>query len=329
MAQVSGKPTDSFVGREREMAELSVALDQAAAGKGSLVLLTGEPGIGKTRTSQELATLAAERGAAVMWGRCVEQRGAPSFWPWSQIVREFIRIRDVDTAVTGFGHGASRVASGIPEIGELFPGFEDVAHEAHSAESRFLLFDAFASFLRNISEDHPIVLIIDNLHWADGASLDLLEFISPDLSGIPVLIVGTYRDVEVSRRHPLSKVLANLNRDRSFQRISLGGLNEAEVDRLVTEGVGRSLSVEAMRSLHDRADGNPFFVREFIRLASTENKSSSWASESGSEWWIQIPEGVREVIGHRLDSLSDDCNRVLSLAAVYASEHDIRLDSRS
>ena len=126
---MSGKPIDSFVGREREMAELSFALDQAAAGKGGLVLLAGEPGIGKTRTCEELAALAVERGAAVLWGRCVEHSGAPSFWPWSQIVREFIRIRDVHTAVTGFGHVASRVATGIPEIGELFPGFEDVAAE--------------------------------------------------------------------------------------------------------------------------------------------------------------------------------------------------------
>lgn len=313
---MSTASTDLFVGREREMAELTAALENALSGRGGLVLLAGEPGIGKTRTAEELAVLAAERGAEVLWGRCSEQQGAPPMWPWSQIVRSYARTRDSETLLKAFGTGAGRVAGGIPEIGELLPGFDPPAVETGTDHALFLLFDAFASFLKTASQDRPIVIIIDNLHWADGASLKLLEFITPDLTNSSILLVGTYRDVEVSRRHPLSGMLANLNRERSFQRVPLKGLTEEEVGRLVAAGAGAEQSPEIVRALNDRSEGNPFFVQEFVNLLRWGNQPSRSATRQSTEWWNQIPEGVREVIGHRLDGLSEECNRVLAVAAV-------------
>lgn len=328
MTTMSLEPADTFVGREREIGELTAAFDKSLSGQGSLVMLAGEPGIGKTRTAEELASLASERGAEVLWGKCTSQRGAPSLWPWSQIVRSYSLTRDADTVMAAFGHGAARVADGIPEVSELFPSSKPSSAEVDSDNARFMLFDAFASFLKNVSREKPIVLIIDNLHWADDASLQLLEFITPDLAGIPILLVGTYRDMEVSRQHPLSRTLANLNRERSFQRIPLKGLTEQEVGRLAIAGAGTSLEPEIVRSINERSEGNPFFVQEFVHLARFGNRLSLSGAKEPTEWWRQIPEGVREVIGHRLDGLSADCNRVLSIAGVIGREFSFQALSR-
>jgi len=322
------RPEDIFVGREQELAELRTALDDSLAGRGGLVMLVGEPGIGKTRVAEELAALAEGRGADVLWGRCTEQAGAPLMWPWTQVLRGYCRDRDAEQVRAAMGTNAGRIAEAFPELRELLPDTKRPPERGDPESDRFLLFDAFASFLRAGSQTRPLLIVLDNLHWADGASLQLLEFLAPGLLGASVLVIGTYRDAEVSTGHPFSRTLASLNRERNFHRVPLRGLAEPEVDRLMEVGVGAMPPPDMAEAVRDRAEGNPFFVREFAYLIRQTGTRTPEGLPQWDRWRMEIPEGVREVIGRRLERLPEECNSLLTLGAVIGREFDIDILTR-
>jgi hypothetical protein len=171
-----------FVGRDREVARMRGALEDALAGRGGMLLLTGEPGIGKTRTAEELATYARVRGAKVHWGRCHEGEGAPPYWPWVEAIRSY--VREADPVALGWeaGPGAAEVARIVPELAERLPSLKAPEGELDdSGQARFQLFDAIASFLTSASRSRPLVLVFDDLHWADEPSLLLLRFVARQL----------------------------------------------------------------------------------------------------------------------------------------------------
>ncbi len=184
-------PRSPFVGRQSEMAELEAALEEALAGHGHLVMLVGQPGIGKTRTSQELAFIAEECGALVLWGRCYEGQGAPPYWPWIQIIRSYLQAHDLERWRSAMGMGAADIAEVVPEVKELLPDLEP-SPRLEPEQARFRLFDSITSFLKNASIDQPLILLLDNLHWADRSSLLLLEFLSQELTDARILVIGTY-----------------------------------------------------------------------------------------------------------------------------------------
>src|SRR5712692_1895491 len=199
-----------FVGRGHELAALDERLAMAAQGQGGVVLLAGESGIGKTRLAEELAALAHAQGARTLWGRCYEGEGAPAFWPWVEILRAWLRRCDSDTARAALGPGAADIAQLVPDVRWLLPDLPEPP-QLDPAQARFRLFDAVATFLCEAgAADPPLVLILDDLHWADTPSLLLLEFLARDLSAAPILVVGTYRDVEVLRGEPLARTLGEL-----------------------------------------------------------------------------------------------------------------------
>jgi hypothetical protein len=223
-----------FVGRAAELGELRAAADQALDGRGQLVLVGGEPGIGKTRTSEEVATYARVRGAKAHWGRCHEGEGAPAYWPWVQAIRSYVREADPVALGWEMGTGAAEIARVVPEVAERI----GVARPAESLDpgddrARFRLFDAISTFLSSASASRPLVLVLDDLHWADEPSLLLLEFVARQLGDTSLLVIGTYRDVEVRRDHPLSRVLGELGRADRTRRVVLRGLQEADVARYV------------------------------------------------------------------------------------------------
>ena len=218
---------DIFVGRQREMAVLETALNDALSGQGRLVMLAGEPGIGKTRTAQELAGRAEAQGASVLWGWCYEEAGAPPFWPWVQPIRSYMQRTDPDMLRREMSRGAAIIAEIIPEVRDILPGLEPpVVLEPEQA--RFRLFDSISTFLTNASKSQPVVLILDDLHWADEPSLLFLQFLERQMAGSRLLVVGCYRDVELSRQHPLSDTLAQLSRSTHFQREILRGLSRGK-----------------------------------------------------------------------------------------------------
>src|SRR5262249_24645840 len=187
---VSPGVRDLFVGREAELGRLARALDRANAGEGRLAFLVGEPGIGKTRIARELAIRPGALGVAVRWGRCQETEGAPPYWPWVQVLRGPERIEpQTETGDPVAGAFAALLADHVPRSA--------VVSEAESAHARFQLFDTVSGALRRLCADTPLLIVLDDLHWADATSLLLLRFVATELADACVLVLGTYRDVEM------------------------------------------------------------------------------------------------------------------------------------
>jgi predicted ATPase len=208
-----------FVGRQAEIEVLQAALEDALAGRGRLVMLVGEAGIGKTRTAREFLGYAGKRGAFGLWGRCHESPGAPPYWPWVQIIRTYVRERDSAEVHNAMGAGAPDIAAMAPEVRERLPDLPLPPRFEDPEQARFRLFDAVTIFLQRVARDQPLVLVLDNLHWADIPSLRLLEFLVQEVDKTRLLVIGTYRDEEVSRLHPFSETLAELTRERPFVRL--------------------------------------------------------------------------------------------------------------
>src|SRR5262245_34487399 len=215
---------NAFVGREGELAELHAALGQARSGQGQLYLLVGDAGIGKTRLSEEVSAAALAHGALVLWGRCWEGGGAPPFWPWVQIFRAVAAGLGDDVLREALGDAAAEVGGLSPEIAVRAGGAVRAAPAAalESEHERFPLFDAVTGFLRRLAARQPLMLVLDDLHAADEPSLLLLEFLGRELRSAPLLVVGTYREVEV-QRHPERARLLNAVA-RCGHRLPLRGL---------------------------------------------------------------------------------------------------------
>ena len=160
----------AFVGRQREMDKLNAALEDVLSGSGRLVMLVGEPGIGKTRTAQELAAIAEKRGAQVLWGWCYEERGVPPYWPWVQPIRSCIQQKDADRLASEMGDGAAAIAEVVPQVRVKLPDIEPPP-ALEPEQARFRLFDSITTFLKNAAQTQPLMLALEDLHWADRSSL--------------------------------------------------------------------------------------------------------------------------------------------------------------
>jgi len=292
-----------FIGRQHEIAGLQEALDQARAGQSRVVMLAGAPGIGKTRTAQEFSEHAARHATLVLWGRCPEEAGAPPYWPWLQAIRSFAERQDDETLRAALGIAASHIAELDPELARRLPNLAPTPPSADAAQARFRLFDAIASFWRHAAAERTMLVVLDDLHRADTASLRLLDFVSAELGTSRLLIIGTYRDSEITREHPLSGTLAELARHASFQRLRLTGFSESETRDFI-HAIGGVSASQYAATLHEMTEGHPFFLTEMTRYL---------AAGGGAR---PIPEGIREVIGSRLNRLTPLCNRVLGNAAV-------------
>ena len=316
-----------FVGRRHEMTQLETTLAEVLSGQGRMVLLAGEPGIGKTRTAQELASLAESLGAKVFWGWSYEEEGAPPYWPWVQTIRAYVQQCDAEQLRSEMGNGAANIADVIPEIHDKISGLKPPPILEPGA-ARFRLFDSITTFLKNASQSQPLMLVLDDLHWADKPSLLLLQLVARELAGIQpggLLLVCCFRDVDLSRQHPLSETLAQLSRSSSgeLQRVLLRGLDIDETARFIEANAGIEPTTGLAEVLYSHTEGNPFFMTETIRLLSESGELS--AGHTGTPQGLKIPDGVREVIGQRLNRLSDQCNEVLTTASIIGREFDFRL----
>ena len=304
------------------MAVLRQALDDAMSGHGRLVMLAGEPGIGKTRTAQELASHAETQGARVLWGRCYEQEGAPPYWPWVQPIRTYVQETDPEELQSEMGPGAADIGEVIPEVCLKLPGV-GAPPVMEPEQARFRLFDSITAFLKNASQSRPLVIVLDDLHWADKDSLLLLQFLARQLEGSQLLVVGCYRDVELSRQHPLSETLSELAREPVFRRELLRGLSRDDTGRYIQATVGQSPPRELVDRIHAHTEGNPFFMTEVLRLLS--DRGELITEQADGVLQISVPESVREAIGQRLNRLSELCNQVLTTASVIGRQFDYRL----
>jgi eukaryotic-like serine/threonine-protein kinase len=308
-----------FVGREDEMAKLRDAADEALDGHGRLVLMAGEPGIGKTRTAEELATYAQVRGAKVFWGRCHEGEGAPSYWPWVQVIRAYVQGADPVALAWEMGSGGAEIARVVPEVAERI-GDVPAGAEEEDDQARFRFFEAVANFLGGAASSRPLVIVLDDLHWADEPSLRLLQFLARGTGDAAVLVIGTYRDVELRRDHPLSQVLGELAGVQRASRVSLRGLHARDIGRYIEMTAGTEPSQTLVKAVHEQTEGNPFFLTEVVRLLASEGALDNGAAPSQA-----IPEGVRDVVGRRLNQLSENANKALTDAAAIGRVFDAQV----
>ena len=317
---------NNFVGRERELAELVSACETGADSDTHLFLIHGEPGIGKTRLADELASRAKARGVQVLWGRCWEGDGAPAYWPWIQLIRGFLGALDPERRhLTLESEIASdiiqQVAQIVPEMRPAQPRFRPPAAEKlEPDEARFRLFDSVTGFLKIGARSNPMLIVLDDLHDADEASLAMLRFFARELKGTAIVIIATYRDAEVSRSPTLSKLIGEISREA--RPIPMSGLSETEVKRFVQGGAGRTPDDALVSKLCATTNGNPLFLDGIVRILIAERAIGS-AGAQGSPF--KIPIGVREAIRGRLGGLSQEANSILAMAAAIGNEFDFDL----
>jgi predicted ATPase len=241
------------------MHALLTCLEAAGAGQGRLVFLTGEPGIGKTRTALEFATLARSRGAQVLIGRGIEDRGAPPFWPWGQMVRTYLAAHDPEVIQAALGRGAVDIARVIPDVKEYVPELSTPPALAPE-HARFRFFESFTTFLTNAAVASPLVLILDDLQWADTPSLLLLQFLAREIAAMRVVVLGTYRDVELPVSHPLRHALGAVVRESGVSSLFLPGLSEQAVAQFIESTIGVPPTAAMVTAVYQRTEGNPFFL---------------------------------------------------------------------
>ena len=306
----------AFVGRERERAELRASLDDADNGRGRLFLISGEPGIGKSRLAEVLAAEARSRGMRVAWGRCWEGRGAPAYWPWVEIVRSI---------VVGPGRAWAHHEVLAPEIAHLVPELlPETEHQRLSSDpeqARFRLFDAVATLLKRVAQASPLVLILDDLHEADRSSLELLKFIARGLADCRIVIVGTYRDDEVRRAPELAESISEIVRHGNA--MPLAGLDESDLTQMIEHHAERTPSATFASELQRVTAGNPLFIDGVIRVLVAERKLGT--AEHLDLSGLKLPEGVRGAIRKRLAILSLEAQSALAIAAVIGPEFDALL----
>src|SRR5262245_14628740 len=308
-----------LVGRDAELAGLRAALDAAAAGTGGLRLLAGEPGIGKTRLAEELAEYARGRAMLALWGSCGESSGAPAYSPWAQLLGAYVRGRDDDALTTELGAGAAQVAQILPELRARLPECGAAAAALSPEVARFALFDAVANFLLRASADRPLLLVLDDLHAADAASLRLLRFVAGQLRSARVLIIAAYRDVEAALTPVVAGHLDELLRDGRC--LSLHGLAVTDLAQLIERGYGMAPAPELVADLHRSTRGNPFFVHVLLAGFLSADQPLDPARLAERSHWI--PGSIHQAIRERLEHLGTDAAILLSAAAVSGEEFDV------
>jgi predicted ATPase/class 3 adenylate cyclase len=317
-----------LAGRARELDLLVDAWKESAAGHGRVVLLSGEPGIGKTRLATETALLARRNGALVLAGRCDEEMGLP-YQPFVEALRFQTTLGD-DVPAAWFGAFPGELVRLVPEVADRLVDAEP-ALRADPESERLRLFEAVTSWLRTTAGSVPVLLVLDDLHWADRPTLLLLRHLVHETARDQLLIVGTYRSTDLDRSHPLSGMLADLRRDDRVVRLAVDGLTADGVAELLERSSGHELDergTELADAVFAETAGNPFFVGEIIRhlveSGALVHRDGRWTSDFTLAD-VGLPEGVREVVGRRINRLDEPAQRLLSVAAVIGQEFGVPL----
>ena len=310
-----------LVGRDREVTGLRQHLDDLTRGTGSLVLVAGEPGIGKSALLEALEADARRRQIPVHRGLTPSASGAPAFWPWTQVVDSIAAALDdasLARACTGAAAAVAQISTTIAErTGFATPIIGDHAHTL-----RFRLYEAISGFLRTATPGQPMVVTLDDLHAADLPSLELLSYLTPTLAHHPVMIVAAYRNLPADQTPGLAATLATVSREEGVTELTVGGLTLADVAELMDELLGepedQAARADVAALLHGRTGGNPFFVRQLAALLTDQCADPIGAAAR------TVPPGVRHVIASRLAGAPPQAGTLLAAGAVLGREFDVR-----
>jgi len=317
-----------FAGRDDERDTLATRWKEATTEGRTVVFISGEPGVGKTRLSADLARAAHGEGATVVIGRCDEHVAAP-YSPWVELLRHLVAHTSEEVLAGHVERQAGELTRIVPELGRRVDGVP-AARELDPETERLALFDGVLDLLASVAGESPLLILLDDAHWADAASLHLLAravgHLRPEAA---VLVLVTYRDTDVDRAHPLSAMLGELLRQPRVDRLVLRGMDPDGVVALLEAAGGNDLDAEGQAfaaALATETEGNPFFLGETLRhLIDTGvlvHEDGRWRGTVTIDE-VGIPQGVREVVGRRLSRLSDEANDALRVGAVAGREFDL------
>jgi tetratricopeptide (TPR) repeat protein len=307
-----------LVGRSLELSEVRELWHRAREGRGHAVLLSGEPGAGKTRLAKEITVQAALDGAVVLTGGCYEYEATTPYLPFVEAFRRWVRETKDDAVLRAvLADSARQIAKLAPEI-ETRLGPCPTCPELPPQEERLLFFDAVSNVFARLAKKQGLLFYADDLHWADRGTLWLLGHLLRQLREERVLILGAYRETELDRTHPLAKALVDWNRDRLVTRIPLRRFDASETTAQLGALLGEQVSAEFGDAVHKETEGNPFFIEEVLKAliekGSVRRESGHWQRCNVAD--LVIPQSIKEAIGNRLDRVSRDSNEVLRAAAV-------------
>jgi class 3 adenylate cyclase/tetratricopeptide (TPR) repeat protein len=324
---VDTAPAFPFAGRSEAYETALAAWKESVEGTRRAVLVSGEPGIGKTRLVSELVRHAHDMGAIVLWGRCDEELSVP-FEPFAEALRHYVASVPGDRVRAELGSLGGELTRVLPDLAERVPGLAAPVSTDPETE-RHRLFEAVADFLSEMSHADPVILVLDDIHWADKPSLLMLRHLLRSAAPMRLLVFATYRDTDLDRTHPLSDVLADLRRQSGVDRLDLAGLDPSEVASFMEGAAGHDLDEAGTalgQAIFAETQGNPFFVgevlRHFVESGALVQRDGRWTSDLTLEE-AGIPEGIREVVGRRLSRLSDAANSALAVGAVVGATFDL------
>ena len=319
-----------LVGREQEIASLNTRLEEAAAARGGMVLIGGEPGAGKTRLGEEALALGHAQGMLPLVGHAYEEHGAP-FVPSTEILEQLARAVPAGNLRNVLGSTAGEISLLLPELRRRMPDIPAPQEVPPEQQQRYL-FNALLELTERLSGAVPIVVLLDDMQWADESTMLLLEHLAPHLPRLRVLYVITYRDVAADMGEPFQRALARLSRLDSVSRIALHDLGRDEVATLLTRLGGADPPASIVDVIYRETEGNPFFVQSVYRHLAEEGRlfdaEGKWRSDldAGS---LAVPESVRLVIGQRLKRLGEETQSILGQAAVMGLRFELGLIERA
>ena len=315
---LSARERTPFVGRAQERTRLLQAVERTRSGNGTLMLIGGEAGVGKSRLVEEAAAEARRLGLMVLTGRCVDQQGAPPYLPTIEHLEEAARQGTPETFRQALGENAPEIAKLMPALRVRYPDIPEPVTLPPEQERRYLL-HGIAEFVERNARTTPLMLVFEDLHWADESTLLLVRLLAQRVAQVPVLAVGTYRDTDLKPGRPLAALLPELLRQRLAEEILLGRLNAGGVAALLAGRAGSTPPQQLVELVYAETEGNPFFVEEVFRHLHEAGKLLDEAGQWRTGVQIadtDVPRSVGLVIGQRLERVSDTCRRILTIAAL-------------
>ena len=314
-----------LIDRVGEMNMLREAADKAVRGEGGLVFLHGEAGIGKTRLTRELGAYARLRGMQVLYGRCpalFRMDGVPPYILWSEVIKDYLEGCSPEQLYRVIGFYPSEVCKLVPELRQRLGAIPQSLPIGPEHE-RDRLFEAVSQFVTNISKEAPLLVVLDDLQWTDQTSLLLMHYLARGVYKTPLLLLGAYRETDIDDRHPLSPVLAELNRERLLQSVLLKRMSLNDVSEMIKQLLEQDdVPKEFCELVYEKTRGNPFFVEEVIKSLKEEEviyrEENRWKFKEISK--IEFPKTVKSVIKARISRLDEDCQNILTLASFVGND---------